>query len=70
MKSGTLLTVDGHVATSRAAHQTMLTHHFGGEIIDELFEMLNGKIAASPLYANPNNDATIVLLAILERKIV
>ncbi|KAL1531902.1 indole-3-acetate O-methyltransferase [Salvia divinorum] len=35
MKSGTLLTVDGHVACFRAVHQNMLTHEFGAETIDE-----------------------------------
>ncbi|XP_042035451.1 loganic acid O-methyltransferase-like isoform X1 [Salvia splendens] len=66
LKSGTLLTVDGHVACFRAVHQNMLTHEFGAETIDESFDMLKKKLQTSPVYANPSNDKTLVVVAILK----
>ncbi|XP_047952731.1 loganic acid O-methyltransferase-like isoform X2 [Salvia hispanica] len=68
MKSGTLLTVDGHVACFRAVHQNMLTHEFGAETIDESFDTLKKKLRTSPVYANPSNDKTLVVVAILKLK--
>ena len=70
LKSGTLLTIDGHVAFFRAAHQNMLTHEFGAEIINELFDLFKKKLQTSPVYAYPSSDRTIVVVAILKRKTV
>ncbi|XP_042032696.1 loganic acid O-methyltransferase-like [Salvia splendens] len=67
LKNGTLLNIDGHVACFRAAFQNMLTHKFGAETIDETFGLLKKKLQASPVYANPSNDRTVVVVAILQR---
>ncbi|XP_047965855.1 loganic acid O-methyltransferase-like [Salvia hispanica] len=68
LKSGTLLTVDGHVACFKAAHQNMLSHEFGAQTIDELFDLFKNKLQTSLVYANPSNDKTLVVVAILKLK--
>lgn len=67
LETGALLSVEGRAACIRVVHQTMLTHHFGGEIIDELFQLYEKKLSASPVFQKPENDKTVVLLAILKR---
>ncbi|KAG6431000.1 hypothetical protein SASPL_109075 [Salvia splendens] len=66
LKSGTFLNVDGHVACLRAVHQNMLAHKFGAETIDETFDLLKKKFYASPVYADPSKDKTIMIVAILK----
>lgn len=68
LKTGVLLNVEGHMAFVRAVLQNMLTHEFGPEIVDETFDVLKKKLHASPVYANPSNDRTVVVLAILKRR--
>ena len=68
MKSGTFLNVDGHVACLRAVHENMLTNKFGAETIDEIFDLLKKKFHASPVYADPSKDRTIMVVVILKHK--
>ncbi|KAL1531895.1 gibberellin A4 carboxyl methyltransferase [Salvia divinorum] len=67
MKSGTLLNVDGHVAFFRAVHQNLLAYEFGAETIDETFDLFKKKLEASPVFADPCNDRSLVVVAILKR---
>ncbi|KAL1531894.1 indole-3-acetate O-methyltransferase [Salvia divinorum] len=67
LKSETLLNVEGQVAFFRAVHQNMLTYEFGAETIEETFDLLKKKLEASPVYADPSNDRTLVVVAILKR---
>ncbi|KAH6771521.1 hypothetical protein C2S52_016324 [Perilla frutescens var. hirtella] len=57
------------VASFRAVHESMLAHHFGVEIIDELFNLYEKKLAASPVFSNIDNDKTIMILTVLKRTI-
>ncbi|KAH6827799.1 hypothetical protein C2S53_017158 [Perilla frutescens var. hirtella] len=57
------------IASYRAVHESMLAHHFGVEIIDELFDLYEKKLAASPVLTNIDNDKTIMILAVLKRTI-
>ncbi|KAL8463482.1 hypothetical protein ACS0TY_034215 [Phlomoides rotata] len=59
--------VDSRAASYRAVHESLFADHFGGEIIDELFALYKKKLAASPVFLNPDNDKTIMILAILKR---
>ncbi|KAL8463504.1 hypothetical protein ACS0TY_034234 [Phlomoides rotata] len=52
----------------RAVFERLLTHHFGSEIINELFDLFKTKLEASPLLFNTHNDKSIVILAMLKRK--
>ncbi|XP_011070215.1 probable S-adenosylmethionine-dependent methyltransferase At5g38780 [Sesamum indicum] len=52
----------------RAVFEQLLTNHFGSEIIDELFHQYAKKIAASPLFLDPENDKTIMIFVLLKRK--
>lgn len=70
LKTETFLNAQGHTSCFRAVHQTMLTHHFGAEIVDELFDLYRKKLEASPAFSMPDNDRTIVLLTILKRIII
>ncbi|XP_042035362.1 loganic acid O-methyltransferase-like [Salvia splendens] len=70
LKTETFLNAQGHASCFRAVHQTMLTHHLGAEIMDELFDSYEKKLAASLAFAKPDNDRTLVHIAILKRKIV
>ncbi|KAL8463475.1 hypothetical protein ACS0TY_034211 [Phlomoides rotata] len=63
-----LPSINARTAFYRAVHERLLADHFGGEIIDELFDLYKKKLAASPVFRNPNNDKTIVILAMLKRK--
>ncbi|GFQ06401.1 probable S-adenosylmethionine-dependent methyltransferase at5g38100 [Phtheirospermum japonicum] len=63
----TLLSVKARATFFRAVHERLLTHHFGSEIIDELFKLYMRKLAASPVFINPKNDKSIVILAVLKR---
>ncbi|KAL8463485.1 hypothetical protein ACS0TY_034217 [Phlomoides rotata] len=51
----------------RAPFEKLLTYHFGGEVIDELFDLFEKKLAASPVFCDPANDKSIVILAMLKR---
>ncbi|GER44455.1 S-adenosyl-L-methionine-dependentmethyltransferases superfamily protein [Striga asiatica] len=59
--------VEARAAFFRAVHERMMTDHFGGGIIDELFDLYAKKLAASPVFINPDNDKTIMILTILKR---
>ncbi|KAK4400395.1 Loganic acid O-methyltransferase [Sesamum angolense] len=52
----------------RAAFEQLLTNHFGSEIIDELFQQYAKKIAASPLFLDPENEKSIMIFVLLKRK--
>ncbi|KAK6134169.1 hypothetical protein DH2020_032119 [Rehmannia glutinosa] len=64
----TLPSVDARAVVYRAVLGRLLTDHFGSEILDELFELYTKKIAASPIFQNPDNVKTITVLAVLKRK--
>lgn len=59
--------IRAQVAFFRAAHEGMLAHHFGGEIIDDLFDQYEKKLTASPILNNVENDKTIMILAIVKK---
>ncbi|KAL0373031.1 UNVERIFIED_CONTAM: Loganic acid O-methyltransferase [Sesamum calycinum] len=52
----------------RAAFEQLLTNHFGSEIIDELFQQYAKKIAASPLFLDPENEKSIMIFVLIKRK--
>ncbi|KAG8366687.1 hypothetical protein BUALT_Bualt17G0105400 [Buddleja alternifolia] len=60
-------TIKARAASKRAVHERLLADHFGIEIIDELFDRYMKKLADSPVFLNPDNDKTIVILAVLKR---
>ena len=66
LKGRTLLDIDGYVACFRAAHQNMFTHKFRAETIDETFDLLKKKLQTFPVFANPYNDRSNVIVAILK----
>ncbi|KAL0430213.1 UNVERIFIED_CONTAM: Loganic acid O-methyltransferase [Sesamum radiatum] len=63
-----LRSVNAHAAFYRAVIEGPLTNHFGSDIIDELFDLYMEKLAASPVFLNPDNDKSIVILAVLKRR--
>ncbi|KAL0424678.1 UNVERIFIED_CONTAM: Loganic acid O-methyltransferase [Sesamum radiatum] len=64
----TLPSVKARAAFYRAVLEGLLTDHFGSDIIDELFALYMEKLAASPVFLNPDNDKSIVILAVLKRR--
>ncbi|KAL0438848.1 UNVERIFIED_CONTAM: Loganic acid O-methyltransferase [Sesamum latifolium] len=64
----TLSDVKARATFFRAVHEGLLTDHFGNEIIDELFNLYTEKLATSPIFQNPNNDKSILILAVLKRR--
>ncbi|KAL8470874.1 hypothetical protein ACS0TY_033448 [Phlomoides rotata] len=60
---------DARVSFYRATLERLLTDHFGGDIVEELFQHFKKKLTASPVYLDPANDKTIVVLAVLKRKL-
>ncbi|PIM99554.1 Loganate O-methyltransferase [Handroanthus impetiginosus] len=66
----TLASVNARAAFFRAIHERLLSNHFGSDIMDELFELYMKKLEASPVFKNPDNDKTIVILAVLKRKLI
>ncbi|KAL3618155.1 hypothetical protein CASFOL_038476 [Castilleja foliolosa] len=65
----TVLDVESRAAAMRVVHGKLLTDHFGSEIVDELFKVYVEKLAATPVFENPDNDKTNVVLVVLKRKI-
>ncbi|KAL0463512.1 UNVERIFIED_CONTAM: Loganic acid O-methyltransferase [Sesamum latifolium] len=63
-----LRSVNAHAAFYRAVIEGPLTNHFGSDIMDELFDLYMEKLAASPVFLNPDNDKSIVILAVLKRR--
>ncbi|KAL8463471.1 hypothetical protein ACS0TY_034207 [Phlomoides rotata] len=61
--------VNARASFLRAFLESLLADHFGGEIIDELFDIYKTKLAALPVFLDPNNDKTIMILAVLKRKV-
>ncbi|KAH6827668.1 hypothetical protein C2S53_015866 [Perilla frutescens var. hirtella] len=66
----TLRSVEARAAYYRAVHEGLFTHYFGSDIIDELFDLYKKKLAASPLFLDPNNDKSIMILVVLKRAVV
>ncbi|KAL0438851.1 UNVERIFIED_CONTAM: Loganic acid O-methyltransferase [Sesamum latifolium] len=64
----TLPNVNARATFFRAVHEGLLTDHFGSEIVDELFDLYIEKLAASLIFQNPNNDKSMVILAVLKRR--
>ncbi|KAH6795827.1 hypothetical protein C2S51_036813 [Perilla frutescens var. frutescens] len=63
----TLPSVEARAGFYRAVLEGLLTQHFGYDIMDELFDLYINKLAASPLFLDPNNDKSIVILVVLKR---
>ncbi|KAL0408925.1 UNVERIFIED_CONTAM: Loganic acid O-methyltransferase [Sesamum radiatum] len=55
-------------AYCRAVSEGVLIDHFGGEIIEELFDRYTKKLAASPLFSDPDCDKSIIIFVLLRRK--
>ncbi|KAL2235066.1 UNVERIFIED_CONTAM: Loganic acid O-methyltransferase [Sesamum indicum] len=64
----TLPSVNARAAFFRAVLEGLLTDHFGSDIIDELFTLYMEKLAASPVFLNPDKDKSIVILVVLKRR--
>ncbi|XP_051148400.1 loganic acid O-methyltransferase-like [Andrographis paniculata] len=64
----TLAGANARAGFMRAILEVLLINHFGGEIIDELFDRYTKKLASSPVFIDPNNDKSILILVILKRK--
>lgn len=56
-----------HAAAFRAVHEPTLAHHFGAQIMNELFDLYENKLVATPIYNNIENDKTIIILVVLKR---
>ncbi|KAL0446243.1 UNVERIFIED_CONTAM: hypothetical protein Slati_1752200 [Sesamum latifolium] len=52
----------------RAVFEQLLTNHFGSEKIDELFHQYAKKIAASPMFLDPENEKTLMIFVLLKPK--
>lgn len=52
----------------RAVFEGLLMNHFGSEIMDELFERYTKKLEASPIFADPSNEKSIIIFVLLKRK--
>lgn len=52
----------------RAVFEGLLMNHFGSEILDELFERYTKKLEASPIFADPSNEKSIIIFVLLKRK--
>ncbi|KAL0430218.1 UNVERIFIED_CONTAM: Loganic acid O-methyltransferase [Sesamum radiatum] len=55
-------------STYRAGLEGLLTHHFGYEIIEELFDRYRDKLEASPALLLPDNNTSILIFVLLKRK--
>ncbi|XP_011075915.1 probable S-adenosylmethionine-dependent methyltransferase At5g38780 [Sesamum indicum] len=64
----TLPSVNARAAFYRAVLEGLLTDHFGSDIIDELFTLYMEKLAALPVFLNPDKDKSTVILAVLKRR--
>ncbi|GFP84713.1 probable S-adenosylmethionine-dependent methyltransferase at5g38100 [Phtheirospermum japonicum] len=53
----------------RAVFEGLLINHFGTEIMDELFDRYTKKLAASPLFLDPDNEKSIIIFVLLKRKV-
>ncbi|KAL0396746.1 UNVERIFIED_CONTAM: putative S-adenosylmethionine-dependent methyltransferase [Sesamum calycinum] len=52
----------------RAGLEGLLTHHFGYEIIEELFDRYREKLEASPALLLPDNNTSILIFVLLKCK--
>ncbi|XP_073136755.1 loganic acid O-methyltransferase-like [Henckelia pumila] len=52
----------------RAVFEGLLVNHFGSEIMDELFDRYTKKLEASPIFADPSNEKSIIIFVLLKRK--
>lgn len=53
----------------RAVFEGLLINHFGSEVMDELFDQYMKKLAASPLFQDPDNEKSIIIFVLLKRKV-
>lgn len=63
----TLSSAEARAGFYRAVHEGLLAQHFGPEIIDELFHLFAKKLELSPVFHNPDNDKSLLLLLVLKR---
>ncbi|XP_051148398.1 loganic acid O-methyltransferase-like [Andrographis paniculata] len=64
----TLTSAHARATYLRAVFEGLLVNHFGGEIMDELFDRYTKKLAASSLFLDPNNEKSIIIFVLLKRK--
>lgn len=64
-----MTSANARAAYLRAVFEGMLINHFGSEIMDELFDRYEEKVAASPLIMDPHNEKSIIILVLLKRKV-
>ncbi|KAI3453090.1 hypothetical protein Pfo_009753 [Paulownia fortunei] len=64
----TLPTANARATYLRAVFEGMLINHFGNEIMDELFDRYTKKLAASPIFIDPDNEKSIIICVLLKRK--
>ncbi|GFQ06398.1 probable S-adenosylmethionine-dependent methyltransferase at5g38780 [Phtheirospermum japonicum] len=65
----TILDPAARAAAAKVVSGRLVTDHFGSETItDELYELYAKKLAATPVFKNTDNDKSLVILAVLERK--
>lgn len=65
------LTLSSAIARSRYLRATcegLLKNHFGGEMMDELFDGYTKKLGDSPLFLDPQNEKSIIIFFLLKRK--
>ncbi|KAL6505787.1 hypothetical protein OROHE_023166 [Orobanche hederae] len=65
----TLTSADARATYYRAIFEGLLINHFGIELMDELFNQYTKKLAASPLFLDPDNDKSIIIFVLLKRKV-
>lgn len=51
----------------RACFEGLFRQHFGYEVVDEIFERYEEKVAVSSFYLNPENQQTLMLFVLLKR---
>ncbi|KAK6122323.1 hypothetical protein DH2020_043943 [Rehmannia glutinosa] len=64
----TLTSASARATYLRAVFEGLLINHFGTEIMDELFDRYTEKLAASPLFLDPDNEKSIIIFVLLKRK--
>ncbi|GER29919.1 S-adenosyl-L-methionine-dependentmethyltransferases superfamily protein [Striga asiatica] len=64
----TLPSANARATYLRAVFEGLLMNHFGTQLMDELFERYTKKLAASPLFLNPDNEKSIIIFVLLKRK--
>lgn len=56
------------VSTYRAVLEELIVNHFGGGIVDELFDRYTEKVGEFPAIMNPEKMKVVMMYVILKRK--